>query len=420
MAHIAIIGAGITGITTAYSLLNRGFAVTIFERHRYAAMETSFANGGQLSACNAEVWNNWATVRKGVRWMLDTAAPLLMNPKPSWHKYSWIAEFIGNMRHYRANTVATVRLAIEARKALFQIAEREGLDFDLRRNGILHVYKSKSDFAQAECVNRLLAEGGLERHAVGREEIAKIEPSLREDYFGGFYTPSDATGDIHKFTNSLADVCTSRGAKIRYGTIVTSVRFAADGLSISYREQASTGSGNPIEQADFDGVVVCAGVRSRDFAKYLGDRINIYPVKGYSITLHLDDPASREGAPGVGLLDESAKIVTSRLGPDRFRIAGTAEFNGENHDIRADRIKPLIEWSTRLFPSVSTRRAVPWCGLRPMTPSMMPRVERGQKPGVFYNTGHGHLGWTLSAATAELIAEKIVTSLGKPGAGGAP
>ena len=146
----------------------------------------------------------------------------------------------------------------------------------------------------------------------------------------------------------------------------------------------------------------------------LGDRINIYPVKGYSITVCMDDAASQAAAPTVSLLDEAAKIVTSRLGRDRFRIAGTAEFNGYNLDIRADRIAPLVNWSRRLFPQVSTAAVIPWAGLRPMTPSMMPRVGRGSRAGIYYNTGHGHLGWTLSAATAATVSQVIGQDLATP------
>jgi D-amino-acid dehydrogenase len=156
-----------------------------------------------------------------------------------------------------------------------------------------------------------------------------------------------------------------------------------------------------------DTVVICAGVAGRRFAAILGDRINVYPVKGYFITVHLDDARSREAAPTVSLLDDATKIVSSRLGIDRFRVAGTAEFNGENRDIRMDRIRPLVRWTEQLFPEVSTARTVPWAGLRPMTPGMMPRIGAGSRPGAFYNTGHGHLGWTLSAATAQMMAEAV-------------
>jgi D-amino-acid dehydrogenase len=143
----------------------------------------------------------------------------------------------------------------------------------------------------------------------------------------------------------------------------------------------------------------------------LGDRVNVYPVKGYSLTVSLDDAVSRDAAPWVSLLDDDAKIVTSRLGPDRFRVAGTAEFNGFNRDIRDDRVRPLVDWTRRLFPDVSTAHVAPWSGLRPMMPNMLPRVGAGRKPCVFYNTGHGHLGWTLSAATAGIVAEAVDAGL---------
>lgn len=135
--------------------------------------------------------------------------------------------------------------------------------------------------------------------------------------------------------------------------------------------------------------------------------MNVYPVKGYSITVGLDDENSQSAAPWVSLLDERAKIVTSRLGASRFRVAGTAEFNGMNRDIRHDRVAPLVEWTRALFPGVDTHRVVPWAGLRPMMPNMMPRIGKGRQPGVFYNTGHGHLGWTLSAVTAQMVAESV-------------
>ena len=203
MAHIAIIGAGITGVTTAYALMERGYDVTVFDQHRYAGMETSFANGGQLSASNAEVWNKWSTVLQGLRWMMRRDAPLLVNPMPSWHKYSWMVEFVGNIGNYKKNTVETVRLAIEARKHLFAMAEREEIDFDLEKRGILHFYRDKAAFDKAAKVNGLLTEGGLDRRPVTVEEIRQIEPTLKGSYYGGFFTASDATGDIHKFTRGL-------------------------------------------------------------------------------------------------------------------------------------------------------------------------------------------------------------------------
>jgi D-amino-acid dehydrogenase len=406
--HLAVLGGGITGVTTAYALSLRGFAVTLYERHRYAAMETSFANGGQLSASNAEVWNLPATVLKGLKWMLRADAPLLVSPTPGWHKLSWFAEFIAAMPQYERNTIETARLAIAARQHLFAWAEAEGIDFDHKREGILHIYRDKAGFDHAAKVTALLAHGGLDRRAVTPEEIKSIEPTLAGQYHGGFYTPSDSTGDIHRFTFGLAQAAQRRGVECLYEQQVSQLQTEAGG-GVTIMATGPEGEPSPRR---FDGVVVCAGVASRGFAAQLGDRVNVYPVKGYSITVHLDDEASRAAAPNVSLLDDETKLVSSRLGPDRFRVAGTAEFAGENRNIRADRIRPLVDWVRQCFPGVDTRRVVPWAGLRPMMPNMMPKVGRGRAPGVFYNTGHGHLGWTLSAVTADMVAANVASALG--------
>ena len=407
--NIAIIGSGVAGITTADALLMRGHSVTVIDRQPYAAMETSYANGGQLSACNAEVWNSWRTVSKGIKWMFKQNAPLLMNLRPSWHKYSWLGEFVAAIPHYRENTAATVRLALAARKHLFDIAEREKIDFNLEKRGILHFYHDAASFEHAERVNRILNESGLERHSVTNEEIKAIEPALKSDFYGGFYTPSDATGDIHKFSSGLAYSCQRRGATFINQALVTDLQNRAGKVMVTFASKAESEMSR-VEILEFDRVIVCAGVGSRQIARMVGDRVNVYPVKGYSITVCLDDMQSQEAAPQVSLLDDAAKIVTSRLGVDRFRVAGTAEFNGFNLDIRADRVKPLVDWSRRLFPGMSTRRVIPWAGLRPMLPDMMPTVRKSRTPGILYNTGHGHLGWTLSAATAQMATSLVEES----------
>lgn len=409
MTHIAIIGAGITGVTTAYALARQGYSVTVFDRNRYAAMETSFANGGQLSASNAEVWNSWSTVLKGMKWMLRKDAPLLMNPKPSWHKYSWMAEFVMNIPHYEENTIATTRLAIEARKRMFEIAADEKIDFDLEKRGILHIYRSKYGYDHAVKVNRLLEAGGLDRRAVTNEEIRSIEPALNGSFYGGFFTPSDSTGDIHKFTRGLAAAAIRHGVRFIGDADVAELKHGTGGVVVEWNRASVADARTETER--FDAIVICAGIASRKFAAQLGDRVNIYPVKGYSITVNLDDAGSQQSAPWVSLLDDDAKIVTSRLGAGRLRVAGTAEYNGENRDIRHDRVKPLVDWSRDLFPGMDTSNVVPWAGLRPMMPNMLPRVGAGKRPGVFYNTGHGHLGWTLSAATAEIVAGHISAAM---------
>ncbi|MFV0245199.1 MAG: D-amino acid dehydrogenase [Qingshengfaniella sp.] len=407
MQSIAVIGAGITGVTTAYELIRRGFAVTVYDRNRYAAMDTSFANGGQLSASNAEVWNHPATILKGLKWLLKADAPLSLSLSPSWHKYSWLVEFVANIPNYRANTTKTAKLAVAARQRMRDIAAAEGIAFDRDDHGILHFYATEAEMAHARRVSELLAAGGVERIELDAEGIRRLEPRLKADFIGGFHTPGDATGDIHLFATGLAEACRRHGTDFRMETEILSCQTDRDGVEIRFR-----GHDGAVRQASHAGVVVCAGIGSRDLARGLGDRLNIYPVKGYSITVNLQDDASRAAAPQMSLLDDAAKIVTSRLGPDRFRVAGTAEFSGANRDIQACRIRPLIDWVNRCFPDVSTRQVVPWAGLRPMMPSMMPRVGPGRRGGVFYNTGHGHLGWTLSTATAELVAQSVAAHYG--------
>ncbi len=401
MKSMAVIGGGITGVTTAYALAKKGFSVTLFEKQRYAAMETSFANGGQLSASNAEVWTHPSTLVKGLKWMLKSDAPLLVNPKPSWHKLSWFAEFIASIPQYKQNTIETARLAVQAREHLFAWADQEGIAFDLKKQGILHIYRDAKGFEHAGKVSQLLAQGGLPRRAVTPQEMQAIEPTLTGKFYGGYYTESDSTGDIHRFTTGLAKACERLGVKLLMGQDVVSLASDGHAATVTTQEDGMA------QAHHFDGLVVCAGVASRQFASQLGDRVNVYPVKGYSITVNLLDAQSQQAAPQVSLLDDETKLVTSRLGVDRFRVAGTAEFNGVNKDIRADRIKPLVDWVNACFPGVSTRQVVPWAGLRPMMPNMMPRVGRGKLENVFYNTGHGHLGWTLSAVTADMVSEVI-------------
>jgi len=368
----------------------------VYDRQRYAGMETSFANGGQLSASNAEVWNQWSTVIKGIKWMLQGDAPLSVNPRPGWHKVSWMAQFLANIPRYKTNTIKTAELAVAARAGLAEMADRTGVDFDFSPAGILHFYKTEKDLKHARMVNDLLAQGGLDRRELTAEEVMAKEPNLKGDIIGGFWTESDSTGDIHKFTMGVAKWLMAQGVTFRLGAPVTDLHVKSDGVYVECGREDR-----------FDGVVVSAGVASRKFARMLGDWVNIYPVKGYSITVNLDDEASQAQAPTVSLLDDKAKIVSSRLGRNRLRIAGTAEFNGENRDILERRVRPLIKWAEEHFPDVSTENCVPWAGLRPMMPNMMPRVGRGKNPRVFYNTGHGHLGWTLCTATSDIVADVV-------------
>ena len=277
MKRMAVIGAGITGVTTARALMARGFDVTVFDRHRYAAMETSFANGGQLSASNAEVWNSTSTILKGIKWMFQKDAPLLMNPLAdmSWHKYSWMAEVMAQIPNYRSNTIDTVKLAIAARKLLLEHAKTYDFEFNPEYRGILHFYSDPKEFAHAMKVNELYAEGGLERDMVTPEDIGKIEPALAGgSYLGGYFTPSDFTGDIHRYTVGLAEGIEKDGVRFCLGNAVESVTHHGNEMT----GPKGFGYGVDVrldnyESEMFDGVVVCAGVQSRNVAAQLGDRV---------------------------------------------------------------------------------------------------------------------------------------------------
>jgi glycine/D-amino acid oxidase-like deaminating enzyme len=201
--------------------------------------------------------------------------------------------------------------------------------------------------------------------------------------------------------NEIFKAAQRKGVQLNFDHAVQALTPTRTGISVRSLCEGA------VHDAEFKAVVVCAGVASRALAASLGDRVNVYPVKGSSITVDLPDEASRAAAPVVSLLDDRARVACSRLGEGRLRVAGTAEFNGEDRDIRASRIQPLVGWVRQNCPTVNTRHAIPWAGLRPMMPNLMPRVGPGARPGVFYNTGHGHLGWTLAAATAELVADAV-------------
>lgn len=377
----AVIGAGITGVTTAYYLVKAGYKVEIYDERRYPAMATSYANGGQLSSSNAETWNSWRSVYKGIKWLGQPSAPLKVNPFPSIEKYSWFMRFMMAIPQYEQNTFDTCRMALGGHSLYKQIAIEEDIHFDMVERGILHVYSSKKELVAAEKANEIYTRAGLKRWYVSPEEAKQIEPSIQHaNIIGGYYNDTDFTGDIHKFCMRLEKVL-----ETKYGVTYNKTHI------------------KNLNEINSDVIVVCAGTGSRQLASTIGDKIHIYPVKGYSITINNPDVA-----PWVSLLDDEAKIVSARLGNDRLRVAGTAEFNGYNTDIIQDRIRPLIEWSERMFNGINTEDVKPWAGLRPMTPNMMPIVRKSKSASnVYYNTGHGHLGWTLGAFTAQKIAHQI-------------
>ena len=391
MKHVAVIGAGITGVLAAYYLVKAGHKVTVLEQERHPAMRTSYANGGQVSVSNSEVWNTWGNVKKGIKWMFQKDAPLLIRPAPSIAKIKWMSKFLWHTikgEHAR-NTASTIRLGMESRVLYQRIIEEEGLAFDQSYCGILHFYKDPQYLQSAHDVKELYNAGGCEWDMLTPMQTFGLDPALTDltDVVGGAWTPSDWTGDIHKFCIELSNVLEKK-YKVEFV-------FGFNMPDSSKQDLFET----------FDTVIVSAGMGSVKIAKMFGDSLPIYPVKGYSITINVRDENMRY-VPKVSLLDDQAKIVTSTLG-NRFRVAGTAELTGENYDIRRDRIEPLLKWVHENFPKIDTSDYSSWACLRPMTPNMMPIVAESKTPNVYYHTGHGHLGWTLSPATAKELVQLV-------------
>ena len=386
---VAVIGAGIAGITAAYYLVKKGFDVTVFDKESYPAMACSYANGGQVSVSNSQTWNTWSSVLKGLKWLGRKDAPLLIRPSLDWDKAKWLARFLYHTANneWARNTADTIRMGIEARHLYNQLEQDEGIQYDRLNKGILHVYKNKKYFEEALLLKELYEGNGCEWQFVDSDKLLDIEPNLdyAKDLIGGIYTPSDWTGDIHKFCTGMYEVLkTKYNVRFFFNKPINHI----DGLAYHY-------------------IVIANGSDARHLSKVIGDRLPIYPVKGYSITINLDNSKSSIHAPNVSLLDDEAKIVSSRFS-NSLRVAGTAEITGDNWDIRKDRIQPLLNWVKDNFPLVDTRDYKSWACLRPMTPNMMPIVRQSIKePNVFYHVGHGHLGWTLAPYTAKRLVDQI-------------
>jgi D-amino-acid dehydrogenase len=385
---VAVIGAGIAGITTAYYLAKEGYKVTVYDQEPYPAMRTSFANGGQVSVSNSEVWTTWSSVKKGIKWMFKKDAPLLIRPRLDLAQWKWMAKFLYHtaIGSYEENTKYTIKLGLEANKLYKEIIAEEGLEFDQTQSGILHFYKNNDYFESAKKAQSLYQSSGAAWDILEPTQTKSLDKALTDikGVVGGAWTHHDWTGDIHKFCYQLSKVLEKEyDVVFNYSCKLESLNFILE---------------------KYDSVVIAAGVGSEKLANLVGDSLGIYPVKGYSITINNVDP---KYLPKVSLLDDEAKIVTSSLG-NRFRVAGTAELNGENYDIRRDRIQPLLDWVHKNFPKINTHDYSQWACLRPMTPNMMPIVKQSKKnPKVFYHAGHGHLGWTLSPATAKQVVELI-------------
>jgi D-amino-acid dehydrogenase len=403
--HVIVLGAGLAGVTSAWYLRQAGFAVTVVDRQPAAGLETSFANGGQISVSHPEPWANPGAPGQILRWLGREDAPLLFRPRADWHQWAWGLQFLVECLpgRTRRNTLAIVRLALHSRDCLNTLLSETGIEFDRLRKGILHLFFSPREFSDAGRRAALLREFGMRAEVPDARACLDIEPALAycgDTLQGGLYAPEDETGDALAFTQKLAECCARAGVVFRHGLGITALEAGPDGVT---GITAMGGDGSPARIAA-DAYLLALGSFSATLARPLGERLPIYPVKGYSVTLPL---AADAQAPSVSITDESHRIVCSRLG-NRLRIAGTAELTGFDAGINRARCEAILRRAGQLFPRLQTAGAPEfWAGLRPATPSNVPVIGRGRLRNLYFNTGHGTLGWTLACGSGQAIADII-------------
>lgn len=408
---ILVLGAGVVGTTSAWYLAKAGHEVTVVDRQPMPGKETSFANGGQISVSHAEPWANPHVFSRLFKWLGREDAPLLWRWRADPAQLAWGLRFLGECLpgRTRHNIAASISLSRYSRECLGELRRELDLTYDQLERGILHIYTDHEEFATAIRSADVMRQFGLDRTTVDVEQCLEIEPALadvKHRLVGGDFTPSDESGDAHKFTRRLAERATSAGVRFY-------LNFSVDRIASSGRQIAGVvGHGpNGGELLTADAYVVALGAYSPLLLKPLGIGLPVYPAKGYSATLQL---AGNAVAPTVSITDDERKLVFSRLG-DRLRIAGTAEFNGYNLDLSPVRCQALIDRARQLFPRLDIEGEPDfWCGLRPATPSNLPFIGRTRYTNLWLNTGHGTLGWTMACGSGAALADLMSGRAAEP------
>jgi D-amino-acid dehydrogenase len=398
---IIVLGAGVIGVTSAWYLAAAGHEVAVVERRDAAGLETSFANGGQISAGHAEPWAKPSVVPKLLSWLGREDAPLLFRPRADRAQWEWGLRFLLECfpGRFQRHSRTLAGLAMHSRECLRALRAQLGIRYDHLERGILQFATNERDLEaltrHAEATQAL----GIRRQVKSAGECFALEPALRDSrdrVLGGVYNPSDESGDAYRFTAELARHAARRGVGFRFGSGVTAIEAAGgqvNGIRLHDGETLAA-----------DAYVVSLGSYSPLLLAPLGIRIPVYPLKGYSITLPLG-PKEAAAAPSVSLTDEAFKIVISRLG-NRLRAAGTAELTGYDTSVNPARCAAIANRVRDLFPALSGVSAVDnWSGLRPATPNNVPVIGRTRLKNLFLNTGHGTLGWTLACGSASVLAD---------------
>ena len=396
-----VLGAGVVGISTAYFLALAGHQVTVIDRQPQAGQETSFANGGQLSACQSIPWANPHAPGLLLKWLGRDDAPLVFNPwQAETALWGWGLGFLRNCTpgRSRANGERNLRLALHTRQMMAEIMAETAIAFDHNPRGILQLFRHKGEFETAKRSADWYSQRGCRVEAKTTDECLALEPALEQArgvICGGIYSPDDACGDAQLFARGLAEACAAMGVRFHFDTAITRLSVMNDKIS-----GVMTSRGMFTANA----YVVALGSYSTPLLAPLGIKLPIYPTKGYSVTLPVE---GGNLVPAMSITDEAHKLVYSRLG-DRLRIAGTAEFVGFDATVTPKRAEAVLKSALELFPGCGDPRAAKlWAGLRPLTTDGVPIISRTKYKSLFLNTGHGTLGWTLGAGSGRLAADLV-------------
>jgi D-amino-acid dehydrogenase len=397
---VLVLGAGVIGVSIAYELAGAGHDVVVIDRQPQPALETSFANAGEVSPGYSAPWAGPGVPLKAIKWLVMHHRPLVIRPHLDWAMLRWSLATLRNCTaaRYRVNKTRMVRLAEYSRDCLRALRAATGIAYDERMQGTLQLFRTQKQFDGSAGDVAVLRQSGVAFELLDREGCIRHEPALarvREKFVGGLLLPGDETGDCFKFTQRLAELARERGVEFRFGATIGALERSGDRV---------VGVATDAGRVDADAYVVALGSYSPLLLAPIGLRIPVYPVKGYSITVPIRDAA---GAPESTVMDETHKVAVTRLG-DRIRVGGTAELAGYTLRLHEARRKTLAHVVEDLFVGGGDiARAEFWCGLRPMTPDGTPIVGPTPIGNLFLATGHGTLGWTMAAGTARLIADVV-------------
>jgi D-amino-acid dehydrogenase len=397
---VAVLGGGVIGVTSAWYLAQAGHEVVVLDRQPGPALETSFANAGEISPGYASPWAAPGIPQKAIRWLMMRHAPLILQPKVDGEMIRWLLAMLRNCTsaRYAINKARMVRLAEYSRDQLIALRADTGISYDERMQGTLQLFRTQKQLDGTAKDIAVLRAGGVPFELLDREGCVVIEPGLAaasDKIVGGLRLSGDETGDCFKFTVALAAMAAERGVVFRYGETIRS-------LDVEDGRIAGIETGNG--RATADRYVLALGSHSAAMVRPLGLKLPVYPVKGYSITVPIVDPAR---APESTLMDESYKIAITRLG-DRIRVGGMAEISGYNNALPERRRATLVHSLTDLFAGAGDIDAASyWSGLRPMTPDGTPVIGATPYDNLFLNTGHGTLGWTMACGSGRALADLI-------------